>query len=135
MVYLSRNTGTISNKESRSHPKVLSNVLDIILICCYCFFILIYKIQRAKEEGAGVVDIDRSYLARNHTSTSSSGLTCAPFPLSDEPPLGWNDVTEENREEMAEQVHAVFPTTLYSYMYIPSRWCRKCEWVKGPSGP
>ena len=62
------------------------------------------------------MDIDGSYLARKHTSTSSSGLTCAPLPLPDEPPLGWNDVTEENREEMAEQIPAVFPTTLYSYL-------------------
>ena len=97
-------------QRSRSYPKVLCNVLGVFLICCNCFFILIYRIQRAKEEGTRVVDIDGSYLQREHTSTSSSGLTCAPLPLPDEPPLGWNDVTEENREEMAERIPAVFST-------------------------
>ena len=71
------------------------------------------RIQRAKAEGIGVVNVDGSQLEKKRQRLVQSNMIVPPLPLPTDPPYGWLCITQQN---MAKHIPCVTPATLYSYL-------------------
>ena len=74
------------------------------LICWYTQC----RIREAKREGAAVIDIDESYLARKIQKLQDSRVNTAPFQPPSIPTAGWKLVSADNYQEFADDARYVY---------------------------
>ena len=68
-----------------------------------------FRVRKARQSGAKVVDVDGSYMYRKQQSLIDNGQSVAPLGVPGIPLTGWNVVDKGNYAEVAKEIPCVTP--------------------------
>lgn len=67
------------------------------------------RIEKARQEGAQVCDVDGSYLFRQQQRAIEGSIAVSPMGVPDPPISGWEQLTTKNHKDISSKIPLVMP--------------------------